>query len=150
MRIAVPIWEDRVSPVLDSASRLLVVEVEEEKESSRFETLLDVQDMSRRCCRIQGLGVDTLICGALSRPLLRRLMASGIRIIAGISGNLEDVLAAYFGGDLDSREFLMPGFKRQRSSRRPKESSKGRGKRQRRKAKRKEPISGIWDSVQSE
>ena len=149
MRIAVPIWEDRVSPVLDSSSRLLVVEVEEENESSRFETILDAQDMSRRCYRIQGLGVDTLICGAVSRPLLRRLMASGIRIIAGISGNLDEVLAAYFSGDLGSREFLMPGFKKNRSGQRSKTSSKGRRKRHRKKAKCEESTTGIHDSLSS-
>ena len=129
MKIAIPVWENRISPVLDTASRLLVVEVEEEKEASRFETLLDVQDMSRRCYRIQGLGVDTLICGAISRPLLRRLMASGIDIIPGISGTLDDVLAAYFDGDLFSQEFLMPGFKRHGSGQRPETWSGGKRKR---------------------
>ena len=33
MRIAVPIWQDKVSPLLDAASRLLIVETEDERES---------------------------------------------------------------------------------------------------------------------
>ena len=38
-------------------------------------------------------------------------MASGIQIIYGVSGNHEDVLAAYFDGTLDHEGFIMPGFK---------------------------------------
>ena len=111
MRIAVPIWEDRISPVLDTACRLLIVEKGEQPGAIRSETPLEEQDIHRRCLRIKGLGIDTLICGAVSRSFLRLLMASGIQIIYGVSGNHEDVLAAYFDGTLDHSGFLMPGFK---------------------------------------
>ena len=111
MRSAVPIWEDRVSPVLDTASRLLVIEVENHREASRFETTLDEQDLYRRCFRIQNLGLDTLICGAISRPYFRRLMATGITVISGISGNPDAVLNAYLQGTLSHSRFSMPGFK---------------------------------------
>ncbi|MGD9032264.1 MAG: NifB/NifX family molybdenum-iron cluster-binding protein [Desulfobacteraceae bacterium] len=112
MKIGIPIWEDRVSPVLDTASRLLIVELEDQKEASRFETFLDEQDLSRRCVRIRRLGVDTLICGAISRGFSKILEASGIHIVPGISGHPEDVLNAYLRGKLSHSRFLMPGFKR--------------------------------------
>ena len=78
MRIAIPIWEDKVSPVLDTALRLLIIEVEDHKESSRFTCHIDEQNLARRCTRIKGLDVDTVICGAISHLFLRMLMASGI------------------------------------------------------------------------
>ena len=112
MKIAIPIWEDRISPVFDTASRLLIVEVEAQREASRFETYLAEQDLSRRCVRIRGLGVDTLICGAISRPFLKILEASGISIVPGISGHPEDVLKAYLQGNLFDSRFLMPGVNR--------------------------------------
>jgi len=117
MRIAVPIWEDRISPVLDTAARLLVVDTQKRKETSRFETVLDEQDIHRRCFRIKGLGVDIMVCGAVSRPLLRMLTALEIDIIPGISGNSEDVLTAYLEGNLHQARFLMPGFKRKQFGR---------------------------------
>ena len=117
MRIAVPIWEDRISPVLDTASRLLIVEMEDQKEASRFETILDEQDIHRRCLRIKGLGVDILICGAISRHFFSMLVSSGMSIIPGISGHPEEVLTAYFEGMLDHDRFVMPGFKRNRIGR---------------------------------
>ena len=114
MRIAVPIWEDKVSPVLDTASRLLIVDIKDRKTDASFETQLEDQDYPQRCLRIQGMGVDVLICGAVSRPFLRMLMASGMEIIPGVSGNPDDVLAAYLSGTLHQKEFLMPGFDRVR------------------------------------
>lgn len=114
MRLAIPIWDDKVSPVLDTASRLLVVEVDDRGEASRFETYLDEQNLSRKCLRIQGLDVDLLICGAISRPFSRMLMAYGIDIIPEISGLTEEVLKAYLQGNLFHSRFLMPGCKRMR------------------------------------
>jgi len=112
MKIAIPVWGDKVSPVLDTASRLLIVEVVDQREASRFETYLDEQDMSRRCVRIRGLGVDTLICGAISRGFSKILEASGIHIVPGISGHPEDVLDAYVNGNLFKSKFFMPGYQR--------------------------------------
>ena len=136
MKIAIPVWEDKVSPVLDTASRLLIVEVEDHKESSRFETFLDVQELNRRCVRIQGLGVDILICGAISQPFLTWLTASGIDIIPGISGHPEDVLEAYLEGNLSDSRFLMPGFKRHRRGQRNNFAASRRCRRQRKRGKR--------------
>ena len=64
MKIAMPVWENKISPVLDTASRLLVLEMKEGGAISRYEIFLDERDLSKRCLRIMGLGVDTLICGA--------------------------------------------------------------------------------------
>ncbi len=109
MRVAIPIWDDKISPVLDTASKLLIVEVADQKEASRFEIYLDEHELSRRCIRIRGMDVDTLICGAVSRPFYGMLIGSGIKIIQDISGHPEDVLKAYLHGKLLSSGFLMPG-----------------------------------------
>jgi predicted Fe-Mo cluster-binding NifX family protein len=113
MKLAIPVWENKVSPVLDTASRLLVVEVKEDGEVSRFEIFLDERDLSRRCLRIQGLGIDTLICGAVTRHFSEMLKASGIDIIPGISGQPDEVLNACFEGNLAHTKYLMPGLSRE-------------------------------------
>jgi predicted Fe-Mo cluster-binding NifX family protein len=111
MRIAVSIWDDKISPVLDTASKLLILENETQKKASCFEVYLLQQDIPQRCAFIRGLDLDVLICGAVSRQLAGMLQASGIKIISGISGPAEDVLEAYLqGAPLHSR-FFMPGSK---------------------------------------
>ena len=109
MRIAISIWEDKISPVLDTASKLLIIEEDNRNESFRFEADLLEQDMSQRCSFIRSLDLDVLICGAVSRQLLGLLKASGIEIISEISGPAEDVLKAYLQGDLFHSGFFLPG-----------------------------------------
>lgn len=125
MRIVVPIWDGKVSPLLDTASRLLILDAGEGKHLTRSETFLDEQDISRRCFRIRKLDADVLICGALSRSFSDLLAANGIHVIPGISGAIEDILAAYFKGTLDQSKFLMPGCCPQKTEKAKRRSRKG-------------------------
>jgi predicted Fe-Mo cluster-binding NifX family protein len=113
MKIAMPVWENKISPVLDTASRLLVVEFKEGGDMSRYEIYLDERDLSKRCLRIMGLGVDTLICGAVTRHFSDMLRALGVDLIMGISGQPDDVLHACFEGRLAHSKYLMPGWSRE-------------------------------------
>lgn len=112
MRIALPVWEDKVSPVLDTALKLLVVEVKDQREESRFVYHIDENDLSYKCHRIRKLELDILICGAVSHAFLQMLLASGLDVIQEISGPAEDVLNAYLQGNIFQPRFLMPGCKR--------------------------------------
>ena len=109
MNIAISIWEDKISPLLDTASKLLIVENETQKESSRYEVYLLKQDISKKCRFMQSLNIDVLICGGVSRQFSEMLKASGIEVISGISGPARDVLEAYLQGKPLHSEFLMPG-----------------------------------------
>ena len=112
MRIALPIWEDKISPLLDTASRLLVIPEEGGANSGRFEVSLDGMDLHTRCVRIQALEIQILICGAVSRLFSGMLHGTGVQVISGISGGAEDVLQAYRLEGLSDPRFLMPGYKR--------------------------------------
>lgn len=109
MKIAIPTWNGRVSPVFDTASRLLVVEAADEGEYSRFETDISEHFVPSKVMRLTGLGIDTLICGAISRPFAYMMTTAGIRLIPWISGQVEDVLQAFLRGTLFDPRFTMPG-----------------------------------------
>jgi predicted Fe-Mo cluster-binding NifX family protein len=111
MRIAVPIWNDKISPVFDTASRLLIINTKNLSEVERFETYLGEKDISKRCLLIHDLKVNVLICGAISRSFSMLLMSAGINVISGISGLADDVLKAYLHGYLANSKYLMPGCK---------------------------------------
>lgn len=131
MKVGIPVWGGKVSPVFDTASTLQIIEIEDEEEISRFEIDMDEQDLTRRCLRIQVLGVDMLICGAISRHLHDMLAASGIEVIPWISGSSNDVLEAYMKGTLNNTAFLMPGCNRRNG-----EMAKGKESQKRCKKKR--------------
>jgi predicted Fe-Mo cluster-binding NifX family protein len=127
MIIAIPTWDGNVSPVLDVARELLVVECNLREESARREILLAEMDICRRADMIRGLELDTLICGALSRPLELLLSAAGIRLLTHICGPVEAVLEAHLDGSLSEGAFRMPGCCGRRRNRRGHRGNRGAG-----------------------
>jgi predicted Fe-Mo cluster-binding NifX family protein len=111
MKIAIPVWGNRMSPVFDTSSRLMIVDIADNQERGRTESILQGQDLSWRCIQVRDLDVDVLICGAITGYFIRLLSAAGIEVISGISGDPEEVLNAYLEGTLSSARFLMPGCK---------------------------------------
>lgn len=65
-----------------------------------------------RARSLQGLGVQILICGAISRPMEAALAGAGIEVIPNTCGMVEDVLNAFLNGRLNDKAFLMPGTRR--------------------------------------
>jgi predicted Fe-Mo cluster-binding NifX family protein len=111
MRVAIPVWGDKISPVFDTATQLLVVDTGSER-PERTSVSLEGDDLQRRCARMKELGVETLICSAISNPFYRSLRAANIEVIQGISGPKEEILQAYLHGNLYQEAFRLPGCPR--------------------------------------
>jgi predicted Fe-Mo cluster-binding NifX family protein len=110
LRIAIPVWEGRVSPVLDVAKNLLLVEMDAGHEVSRNSERFDPCLLPQRARRFSELGVNVVICGAISRPLSDMLLASGIRVFSCIIGEVEDVLRSHLDDGVTDPSFFMPGY----------------------------------------
>jgi predicted Fe-Mo cluster-binding NifX family protein len=117
MKVAIPYWQDRVSPVFDVAGNLLLIEMDDGTEQRRETTRLGSTEPGARAKQLAGTGADVLVCGAISRPLEAALVASGVRVIPQICGQVEEVLAAFLKGRLTEEAFLMPGVRLRRRSR---------------------------------
>jgi predicted Fe-Mo cluster-binding NifX family protein len=109
MKVAIPFWQGRVSPVLDVAGRILLVDIEGDREQNRQEISLPAQGPMQRARSLARLGVDVLICGAVSRGLEMALAAAGVRVIPYTCGEVAEVLSAYRDGRLEQGSFRMPG-----------------------------------------
>jgi predicted Fe-Mo cluster-binding NifX family protein len=109
MKVGISTWQGRVSPVFDVARRLVLVEVGPGQELTRAEERIEQTHLSRRAERVARLGIDVLICGAISRPLEAMLVSAGVRVIPQTCGPVEDVLQAFVTGRLTEEAFLMPG-----------------------------------------
>lgn len=101
-RIAIHTWHDRVAPVFDTGGRILILADQEERHA-----LVSPQSVLR-AEELAGLGVDILICGAISSPMREAVTARGIRVVGFVAGEVERVIAAWKSGVLDER-FAMPG-----------------------------------------
>jgi predicted Fe-Mo cluster-binding NifX family protein len=110
MRVAIPVWNDRVSPVFDTATCLMLLDCAEGALQSR--RLVEVGQASfptQRAKRLAELGVHVLICGAISRLLAGFVSAEGIVLVPWVAGPVEDVLRAYLAGRLSEPCWRMPG-----------------------------------------
>lgn len=119
MKIAIPHWQSRISPVCDEARHFLVVHVTNDQEvrRSELEVTLPGTDLVGRAAQLLDVGVNTLICGAISKALETMLLGVGIDVISQICGNVEDVLQAFRTGKLAQDRFALPGCARRRHRR---------------------------------
>ena len=106
MQLAIPVWEGRVSPVFDVAMRLLLIDVIGGEASFTHELPVQRTD---RVAMVAELGVDVVVCGAISRDLEERLLANGVEVVAEVRGEVTEVVRAYLEGSLGLARFSMPG-----------------------------------------
>ncbi len=109
--VAVPVFRDRVSPVLDTCTCLVLMAPHGGGEAGAQKVSFAGVSLSERAGEIKRLGVRTVICGAVSEALARFLEAEGIEVISGVSGEAREVFAAYRSGRLGEERFRMPGFR---------------------------------------
>lgn len=109
MKIAIPQWQGRVSPVFDASKRLLLIDIENGMQVCRVEVQMIHDDALSRARYMALLGVDILICGVISSGFANAVAASGIKMIPCKCGSVDKVLKAYIDNQLSSARFLMPG-----------------------------------------
>lgn len=109
MKLAIPVWQSRISPVFDVAGQLLLVELADGREVHREERVFTEATLDERARILAEIGIKTLICAGISQSLENVLAEHGIRVIARICGGVEEVLSAFMQGRLGEKRFAMPG-----------------------------------------
>ncbi len=109
MKAVIPVFKNRVAPVFDWCSNLLVVEIQSGREVGRSEVAAADTDPVRQANQVVELGAGMVVCGGIGEILLRLIEDSNIRVIPGVSGDIDDVLAALSAGELSHPRFMMPG-----------------------------------------
>ena len=106
-------FNDRVSPVFDWSNNLLVVGLNENgEEIERYIIKMGEIRIYERIDFLIKEGIDVLICAGICMELLQLMVERGIKVIPGITGNVNAVIDAYKKGKLVEDRFFMPGFGR--------------------------------------
>jgi predicted Fe-Mo cluster-binding NifX family protein len=109
VKVALTVWEGRISPVLDTARSVVVADIEDGIPVVQREEAFAGDSDREKVGRLRARGVDVLVCGAVSRPLAALVASCGIRLIPFVSGELREVLAAVIAGRMPNTAFSMPG-----------------------------------------
>lgn len=112
MKIAFAQWGERIAPVFDTARRIHVIETEAGNIVAEKPHFLSEDLSVQKTLRLVALRIDTLVCGAISRPMQEMISAHGIEVIPFVAGGLRQVIEAWCRGDLMSDAFSMPGCRR--------------------------------------
>jgi predicted Fe-Mo cluster-binding NifX family protein len=109
MKTAFAAWKNRIAPVFDVTRQIHIVETESGQIVREVLTNLtdDIPPLKAR--RLVELGIEKLVCGAISCPLQTMIESYGIRVTPFITGELREVIEAWLSSTLENGLFAMPG-----------------------------------------
>ena len=107
--LALPVLRSRVAPVLDWCSRWRIMARGPSGNTPVREVIFEAMPPHEMLRALREEGVTTLICGAVSLCLKSYGEQLGMEIVDGVSGEVQDVLAAYRSKQLHQRRFRLPG-----------------------------------------
>jgi len=111
MKVALTVWENRISPLFDCARMLLVVDIVDSAETSRHLEPYHCKSPFSRAAKLSDMQIEILICGAISNLFANIVETYGIRIIPFVAGAVDEVLDDYLTTGLCDSQFRMPGCK---------------------------------------
>ncbi len=109
MKTAFSSWNSRVAPVFDVARQIFLVETREGRIVHESGMELPVDDLGGKARRLAGLGVNTLVCGAISHTMRELVVSYGIELVPFVAGEIREVIDAWIGGRIHDGRFDMPG-----------------------------------------
>lgn len=108
-RIAIPVFMDRVSPVLDTCTQIMLVDLDQNHEVCRTQIGVTGATLFERVSFFKMIGVQTIICSAVSDSFHRMLRDAKIDLVCGVAGVAEEIIKACVSGSLHQKRFQMPG-----------------------------------------
>ena len=109
MRIAIPVFQGRVSPVFGAAQRLKIWEVQENEINSQELLTISTVAPYMRPQWLKSQGVEVLLCGGIGQRMKMLIESCGIKVVPWVAGVVDDVLEAYLNNTVFEEQYLMPG-----------------------------------------
>ena len=109
MKVALTVWDGRISPVFDVSREAAILTIENGALARHGHASIETPTPALKIERLVGLGVDTLICGAISEPLRQELVARGVRVLGFVAGEIDEVVRSFVAGALPTDALSMPG-----------------------------------------
>ena len=104
--LGVPLHGDDVAPRFCSADEFMIAELDRDEVRRVRRLSIPEVTWSQRLERLSAAGVSVVLCGGFNRsfrPLAENL---GIRVIAGLAGEAEQLIDAFVRGEIERHRFL--------------------------------------------
>ncbi len=91
MKVAIPVWQNRVAPVFDTCNQIKIFD--SEKQLSHLKTVeIGKMSLANRLNAISDSGTEILVCNGISNFLAGCLQARSIRVLNNLTGHEREVL----------------------------------------------------------
>lgn len=98
--IAIPVFQERISPLLDEAKRFILLETEDGQIVQRTTITLSAESATLRIAKLWEIGVGSIISGAVSGFLSRFISEQGFMHYPWVSGPVDEVIDRFMAGSL--------------------------------------------------
>jgi predicted Fe-Mo cluster-binding NifX family protein len=95
--------------VFDVSREALILTIEKGVVASRSIENIETPIASLKLDRLTELGIETLVCGAITEPLQHELSIRGVRVIDFVAGEIDVVVKSLLDGTLPNPALSMPG-----------------------------------------
>ena len=112
MKVAIPIYNNRISPRFDCAYRFMIVTAENGEIKEKDSIIMNSMNLIQRINEFANMGIDTLICGAISEFTFRMITDKKINVIPWIIGEADKVLDLFLKGKLEPGMNFFPDGRR--------------------------------------
>ncbi|MBN2160134.1 MAG: hypothetical protein JW807_12120 [Spirochaetes bacterium] len=100
--IALPVYQERVSPLMDVSSKYAIYETIDGVIQHRSDISLAASGELQRVEKLKELGVTTIICGAVSCCVADMIVEKGMRLLPMIYGSIDEIVEKYLNHTLSS------------------------------------------------
>jgi predicted Fe-Mo cluster-binding NifX family protein len=104
MKVAIPLFRDRISPRFDVCPEIWIVELRDGEVIKQEKWTIGSFDLQQRLDQLASRRVDKVICGGIDRFCVDHLGNMGIEVIHNVAGEAGEVLNLFIRG------VLRPGF----------------------------------------
>ena len=118
MKVAIPLYGNRVSPRFGYTKEFLIVELEGKKEIERKTLTMEINHPARMAGHFAREGVSLILSGGMNPYFQEQFRLRKIAVIWGLIGEADDVLATYLDGQVFSGMGPCPERGRRRRMRR--------------------------------
>jgi predicted Fe-Mo cluster-binding NifX family protein len=98
--IAIPVFQERISPLLDVAKKFALYEVADGEIKQKLIIDIHAECEPARIEKLKELGVSVIIGGAVSGFVAGLIYEKGINLIPWINGAVDDVMRLYLKDEL--------------------------------------------------
>ena len=102
MKIAIPVFQTKISPRFDSTQDFILLQIEQRNVMKREKLPTKGWPLSAKINHLVDMGVDTLICGGIDLESMQQLNYNGIKVYSWITGEVEDAVTCFLNQGLES------------------------------------------------